>query len=206
VDAGANVGLHTLAMSGRAVRVIAFEPEPYNFSLLRANVEGNRCSNVTALNCALGDSEGELRLAHNPHNFGDHRISKEGVPVRVTTIDEALKDTADGEVALVKMDVQGFELRVVEGMRRTLARNPDAVLLVEIFPEGLREAGDSARALVSTLRSLGFDGYEVHPHRIVPLLGAEWYETFADGKDVNVILSRRPEAVRSLLFPANSES
>lgn len=80
VDAGANIGYHTLVLS-RAVgdkgKVYAFEPAPDNFALLVENLKLNNCQNVVAVNAALMDRDGMVNMTMNPSNHGDHHISTE---------------------------------------------------------------------------------------------------------------------------------
>ena len=199
VDVGANIGLHTLAMSQQAAQVFAFEPEPYNFSLLKRNIEANRRVNIRPFQSALGSLPGELRLRLDPFNYGDHRIGPTGITVSVNTADAVLKDLPDNSVALMKIDVQGYECEVIKGMAETLHRNPDVVIIAEIFPEGLEQAGHSATELVNTLKEQGFDGYEIHSYRIIPLLAANFYETFVGGNNVTVVLSRNQTLISSLV-------
>jgi len=77
VDVGANIGYYTLVAAQRVGvtgKVIAYEPDPDNFALLKANVERNNLSNVTLFPFALHDTGGEGQLFLSGDNFGDHRI------------------------------------------------------------------------------------------------------------------------------------
>ncbi len=203
VDVGANIGLHTISMSrlaGDRGKVYAFEPESRNFKILEHNLRRNGIRNVSAVQNAVGDREGSCRLAVHPSNYGDHRIAASGpVPesnlshwqdLPMTTLDTALATVPAGSVKLIKIDVQGFEFHVVRGMRQTLRRNPDAILILEVFPEGLTAAGSSAAELVSAVRDLGFDGWELHDSRLVPMLEPWAYDLIRGGKYEDLALSR----------------
>ncbi len=204
VDVGANIGLHTLTLSrrvGPGGRVIAFEPEEHNYRLLSENLRLNGVNNVDARRMAVGDRAGSVRMALNPFNYGDHRVARDGETgagqeVPLTSLDAALEEVPAGQVGLVKMDVQGYEHRVLEGMRRTVERNPELVLLLEVFPEALREAGSSASRLVRALVELGFDGWEFHHRRLLPL-GQPWvYDQMWNGCEANLVLSRNATALK----------
>jgi FkbM family methyltransferase len=204
LDVGANIGLHSLTLSRRVGprgKVIAFEPEQHNHELLRENLRLNHVENVEVRRTAVGDRMGSVRMALHPYNHGDHRVVGEdaagpGQEVSLTTVDEAVKDIPDGEIRLVKIDVQGYEQNVLEGMRRTLARNPGLVLLLEVFPEALQQAGSSASKLVQTLVDLGFDGWELHQRRLIPL-GQPWvYDQMWNGCETNLVLSRDPTTLK----------
>lgn len=207
VDIGANLGLHSLAMSaavGTSGRVFAFEPEGHNFHLLEHNLRANGASNVIPRRMAAGEVEGFCRLALNPWNYGDHRVETaisgrflQEVPL--TTIDACLRDVPSGTVALIKIDVQGYECQVLEGMRSTLQRNPQVVLFLEVFPEGLRAAGKSAKQLMEMVRASGFVGWEFHDHRVLPVSDSWIYDLIRDGRHVDVILSCNPDRLWNVL-------
>ena len=120
LDIGANIGTSTVDFIRRgAGQVIAFEPDPGNFDLLRHNTLGMP---VEAHQLALSSEPGELEFARNPSNFGDHRVIRsdaeraqaaEIVKVPARTLDSFALDLS--AVALVWMDVQGHEARVLAG-------------------------------------------------------------------------------------------
>lgn len=204
VDVGANIGLHSMAMSRLAKRVYSFEPESHNFRLLQRNLERNGIRNVTALRSAAGDREGSCRLAVHPSNYGDHRIAVGDSTVRtqetpMTTLDTALRDMPAGAIKLIKIDVQGFECNVIRGMRETLRRNPDTFLILEVFPEGLAGAGASASELVATVRDLGWNGWEFHDFRLIPLLEPWAYDLIRGGKYADLVLSRDGRSITEVL-------
>jgi FkbM family methyltransferase len=206
VDVGANVGLHTVLMSrlvGPAGRVFAFEPDPDNFRLLETNLRLNGAGNVTTRQRAIGDADGVCRLARNPRNYADCRVTSElpawrSHEVAMTTLDAALPELPPGAVKFVKLDVQGSECRVLRGMRRTLARHPDVVMVVEVFPGGLRGAGASPRELVELLNELGFGGWEFTRDRIQPM-AEPWVYDLMTGGTTDVIVARDADRLRDLL-------
>ena len=204
-DIGAHIGSHTLEMSrlvGPRGRVFAFEPQSRNFELLEKNVRLNGASNVIARHAAVGDRQGVCRLAVNAVNHGDHRVSTSGdgaEEVPMLTIDSALREVEDGAVRLIKIDVQGYETYVVRGLRETLRRNPEAVLFIEIFPEGLHAAGSSAAELVGELRDLGLDGWEFHDFRLIPCQAPHIYDLIRGGKYADLVLSRKGQRITGIL-------
>ncbi len=205
LDIGANIGVHTLALSrlvGPAGRVYAFEPEPHNFALLEENLRLNGATNVTALCTAVGDATGTCRLATNPRNRGDNRVLTGGAwasgEVPITTVDESLPVLSGATVKFVKIDVQGYEHHVIRGMQATLARNPDAILAIEVFPAALRAAGTSPRKLIEYLAGLGMTGWEFSPHRLLPLPEPWVYDLFTGGA-ADLIVSRDGERLGEVL-------
>lgn len=175
IDVGANVGYYTVLLArevGPSGKVYAFEPEPVNFDLLERGVAANAYTNVTAEQLALSDSNGSLKLYLAAENKGDHRIApavedRESIEIRAVPLDEYLP--AQERVHFIKVDTQGAEGLIVAGMQRVLAENPDLVLILEFWPEGLKNTGSSADQLLANLAQLGF---------------SEMYEVFENGRGV----------------------
>ncbi len=132
LDVGANIGTHTVAFArhvGHPGRVYAFEPQIRLFELLRTNVHQNSLDNVQLLNLGVADVAGEMILQARDYsqrgNFGavalrpliprDH--TTDGDRVRVTTLDHCALDRCD----LIKVDVEGMELQVLLGARKTVS-------------------------------------------------------------------------------------
>jgi FkbM family methyltransferase len=128
VDVGANIGTTSLAaVEFGAKRVIAVEPEPRNFRLLRANVALNGLEQiVTPINVAAGEQDRTSTLYLSPVNSGDHRLQgEEGwdeITVQTRTLEGVLKQSKidHRDVSLLWLDVQGAELAVLRGARQVL--------------------------------------------------------------------------------------
>jgi FkbM family methyltransferase len=167
VDVGANIGYYTTLSSklvGRDGRVIAVEPDPYNYELLERNIHLNKLNNVTALNVGGGSINAELPLYHSPDgNYGDHRLYNEGswtqetVSVSVRVLDDVVAFSQLKSLDLLKIDVQGYECHVLGGMRRTLSRMSGLVVIAEYWPLGMKAAGGDPQEFLDYFRELGFD-------------------------------------------------
>ena len=165
VDVGANIGYYTTLAAqavGPSGRVLAFEPDPYNFSLLELNVRKNGFTNVTLIKHALGACPGEGILTRSPTNFGDHRLYESNerrtdtVRVPMDTLDSALARYQLATVDVIKMDVQGYEQNVLAGMSNILRGNKALVVLTEFWPYGLEMAGGTGREFFESFLSYGF--------------------------------------------------
>jgi FkbM family methyltransferase len=158
VDGGAHIGYFTCQAArlvGPRGLVLAFEPAPRNFELLRANVWRNGFGNVVCFPWALGDESAIAPLAVSETNTGDNRLGAGGdVLVRVARLDDVL--AVRPPVDVVKLDVQGWEEAALRGMEQLLAGSPGALVLVELSPADARAAGSDPRALLDWYRSLGF--------------------------------------------------
>lgn len=165
VDVGANVGLFTIQLAklvGHEGRVLAIEPEPRNVRLLRANIQRNGADSVTVCDCGAGAQRGEARLMRSDVNYGDHRIGPtdalhtEEVRIKLETVDGLVGDHKFDRVDLVKMDVQGFEAMVLEGMQHTL-RHSRPIVLTEFWPHRMeRVKRGSSEAFLSTFLDMGY--------------------------------------------------
>lgn len=154
VDVGANIGPICIPalVRGLATTAIAIEPEAINFSLLQANAALNGLDDrMRCVQAAAGaTSGGSLWIELADENFGDHRIAatahaspERGVrthrmEVPVRTLDDIAGDL-DASTDLVWMDVQGYEIEVLRGSRRTMASGVPLVL--ELQPMLMQEHG-----------------------------------------------------------------
>ena len=171
IDVGANVGYYTLLAAQRVGprgKVIAFEPDPESFSFLKRKVEANGFTNVVLEQRALSNSRGRLRLYLAGENRGDHRIfpaeeSRDAVEVEALPLDDYLQDSAS--VSFIKIDTQGAEGVIVEGMLRTLRAQDDPTSVVEFWPYGLSRGRYPSTRLLEYFETLGFDMYAIDEQR-----------------------------------------
>lgn len=177
VDVGANIGYYTLQLArlvGPAGRVFAFEPEPRNFDLLRRNIWENGYNNVTLVHAAVLARQETRRLYLNHENRGDHRlqatVGREDIEVEGLSLDEFFS-TFSGRVDFVKIDVQGAEGEVFDGMQGLVAAGRVGRIITEFWPRGLSQAGyEPGRFLECRIRE-GFCIREIDEQldRVVPL-------------------------------------
>ncbi|MFO1046631.1 MAG: FkbM family methyltransferase [Geminicoccaceae bacterium] len=162
VDVGANIGYYSLLLSrlaGESGQVDAFEPEPSNLTLLRANLRMNGCANVRVHPVALADIPGRRELYLCRSNRGDHRLGhapeRDRIAVPVTTAD-LLLGTQSAKIDLVKIDAQGAEELVLVGMRRLIEQHRHSLtLLLELCPLALPSVGSSCASMLTLLDALG---------------------------------------------------
>jgi len=133
-DIGANVGAYSLVASEVAgSRVFAFEPHPASFQLLERNIELNKRSNVTPLRVALSAETGDALLTDTPDLstnsiLAQESPNQESVPITTARLDDICGER-DIRPSVVKIDVEGHELKVIEGFSKGLRRT--ACVLVE---------------------------------------------------------------------------
>ena len=163
VDVGAHIGYYA-CLAGRVAgphgTVHAIEPAAENVSVLRANVARNGLGNVIIHEVAAAATTGEraftLTDASDSHGFYDHPLAHTVEKVRVPT--RAVDELVPGRADVIKIDAEGAELEVLEGIRGLLARSAGALLIVEWNPRCLIAAGRSPGELPQALRALGLTG------------------------------------------------
>ena len=171
LDVGANLGYYT-ALAARAVgpngRVLAVEPDPDSFGYLEQTIAANAVGNVKAFPVAASDAPATLPLYISTDNRGDNRLYASGedrpqVEVAARPLDALLRENKIDTVDLIKIDVQGYEPKVISGLRETIAASPNLTLLTEFWPQGIDEAGEDANEFLQTLRELGLTLHELQP-------------------------------------------
>jgi FkbM family methyltransferase len=138
-DIGANLGFFSL-LGAHLVgldqgRVYAFEAAPDNAGAIRANAELNTIPNVTVIDKAVSSRSGTGRLQivddqswSKLEEYGEHPNTERTIDVELVAIDDLLRTGQLAPPTVVKIDVEGAEIAVLEGMRETLARHQPAVI------------------------------------------------------------------------------
>lgn len=162
IDAGANVGYYTLLAAkhvGKNGKVWAFEPEAKNFEELLSNIILNNFGEiVTSYRKALSNVEGAATMFVSDAESGEHSL----IPCRTrntkTTLVEVMRldDIIKGKVDILKVDTEGNDMNVLLGAERILRQNKNIALFTELFPVGLKAAGQSAKDYWELLESFGF--------------------------------------------------
>jgi FkbM family methyltransferase len=160
LDVGANHGYYTLIMAdgvGPEGRVVPVEPTPRLADLLRQTLDVNGFPGMTVVQEAASDADGKtLQLVVPERRSLNARLSEVAAPtderheVRSVTIDTLTRDWP--HVDLIKIDVEGAEEAVWEGMQRTISRNPDLVLILELNVARY----DDARGFLRAIERAGF--------------------------------------------------
>ena len=167
LDIGAHHGYYTLLASqkvGPLGRVIAFEPSPRERSRLLQHLQMNSCANVQVEETALGEADGRAELyvvrgrgtGCNSLRPPAVREATDATQVRVTRLDDYIRNHDLPRVDFVKMDVEGAELTVLQGATEFLERRPRPVIFCEVQDMRTRAWGYPAREIVGFLRDRGF--------------------------------------------------
>ncbi|MFN7641995.1 MAG: FkbM family methyltransferase [Burkholderiales bacterium] len=190
LDVGANIGNHACFLARRFHEVLAFEPSPTFVHLLHANRLVNRAHNIVVHPVGLGRADAVLPFCElSEGNLGSSAFVTDGAH-RGDATHELQVRRADGyllehpparPVALVKIDVEGFETEVLDGLRATLVAHRPFVLFESSTAHGER-GGEAVRTILSDLGYRHFHAVERrHPARrgLLP-----WIRAALTGADV----------------------
>ena len=137
LDVGANIGCTAILFGDLGHQVFGFEPSPTTFSYLQKNVQAAKCANVTTVNLGLGKENGffELTFAKSNRSGGfvsnltkasqGHQVEK----ISIVQGDDYIEETGLQHIDFIKIDVEGFEKNVIEGLAKTIQRDKPVVVL-----------------------------------------------------------------------------
>lgn len=134
VDVGANVGVYTILASGVGqAKSISIEPIPGTFYHLENNIKLNNLANkVKALNIGVGKEKSVLKFTENLDAVNHvKQVNEEGpgIDVPVESLDEILKDERP---VILKIDVEGYETKVLQGALKILEKETLKVVIIEL--------------------------------------------------------------------------
>jgi FkbM family methyltransferase len=172
VDVGANIGVHTVhfASFARLGRVICFEPARSTFVQLLQNVK--HLANVIPLNIALSDTTGlqPFFVAADNAYSGLKDTKREAILLQESVAcfrgDEILLALIQSQrIDLVKIDVEGFEMQVLNGMKELIVTHRP-VIFCEIF--GGQQSNPDPQSTVQFCVSLGYDAFVLSGAQLIP--------------------------------------
>lgn len=166
VDGGAHIGFFSLLAARRVgidAKILAFEPDPYNFQALSFNITKNHHdNNIIPLRKALSNASRTICFYQSSGTISGSLIKRKDIGkfrkilVPSTTLDKELEDSTIDSI-LIKLDIEGAEGLALQGMRSVLQRANRIVLFSEVNPPALRDAEYGVEGLIATLRDLLFE-------------------------------------------------
>ncbi len=171
LDVGANIGYTASVFSEAAspgFNVFAFEPEVGTFAqLAKRALKKTPRRNLQVFHMAVGAQCGSVDLWRNPQHQADHRIatsefrkqiaSEKTSTVALTSLDDFCEKHAIWPVSFIKIDVQGYEFPVCEGMQKVLAANPRSCVAFEYHLKSMTDLGIPPMALLDFFFSRKFE-------------------------------------------------
>lgn len=176
LDIGANVGSHALPMAsfvGEEGKVYAFEPVPWAMNRMKRNLELNSFNNIVLEAMALSDTNEEVEMKFRASfKLGSNSgVGKEGkiddswwdeceqVKVRLETLDSYVSIHKISRIDLIKLDVDGFEGKVIRGALETLKKF-QPIIIMEVAPAWTKMRGDDVTVILRDMEQLGYKFYQ----------------------------------------------
>jgi FkbM family methyltransferase len=168
VDVGANVGFWSIPAArqlGPRGHVLSFEPNPWAADRFKRNIalnSGAELASIELVDAAIGAEPAELELYSFDLEAGASRATLQrgavavSAPAHVTVPVKMLDDVVDFEVDMLKIDVEGHEMAVLDGATRLLSNAPPRLLVIEVQGDLLVHAGITPETLVARIESLGY--------------------------------------------------
>jgi len=196
IDVGAHYGYYTLLAGTKypKCKIISIEPVPENCEILRQNIELNQLKNVKVHNIALSNKNETKRFniteASECSGFHKHPLTKihKVVELEAVTLDNLIKEIPKVPV-IIKIDTEGHEICVLEGMEKILRNATDITLIVEFNPKCLRGAGYDPTDLLKNILQFGFDIYAIDDNKRMTYKLAQsnlekWIDYLPDGNEM----------------------
>lgn len=177
IDVGANVGVYSILAGGLGAKVLAVEPVPSTFNILKDNIRLNYLENrVAAHNMGLSSKMEVLKFSfqHGPMNrviFDSETIP--GIDVHSDRLDNLLKEDRP---YLIKIDVEGYEAEVINGAENILSQQTLAAVILELNGSG-RRYGCKDYETDDRMRQFGFKPahYDPFKRNLMPMQGYNKY-------------------------------
>jgi FkbM family methyltransferase len=172
LDIGGNIGQMALLFAQQAKHVLTFEPIPALVDRLRKQIALNHLEKkIKVFSVALTNFNGKLPLQlptlENGGN-GSTVLGRNGtgeiIEVEAQTLDNLLSQEHIDSVDLIKIDVEGAELFVLQGMENVLSRNDRPIIILEMNSEMMKLAGYTPAEITSLLAGYGYECFEFVKH------------------------------------------
>jgi FkbM family methyltransferase len=161
VDVGAYIGLYTVALAKRVGvhgKVIAFEPDPESFLVLKSHVRLNKLQDrVELVPCTISLCDGEVDFFAGKSSYSTISKQSDNSTVKVNSV---RIDTyfGDAKIDILKIDVEGFEEEVIQssmGLLTDKARSP-RLIYIEVHPYVWSKTNTTSNSLIKYLEQCGY--------------------------------------------------
>jgi FkbM family methyltransferase len=198
LDIGANIAWYSIVLAKECrLKVYAFEPHPFNFSMLSKNIRSNNADNIHPFQKAIADKEGRMKLhIYKSYNMGRHSLVNHGKTgqfheVETISVDNFMlgQGLEHSPVELFKIDIEGFEMAAMRGAVKTLSRT--RFVFSEYSPAIMKSIGESPDEYIDLMQRLGFDGYFIQNETSVVPVSHQTLREYSDGVH-NIFWSKEP--------------
>lgn len=149
LDIGANIGNHSVFFSKYFNRCISFEPNPSTYHLLQYNATLGQ--NIKTYNLGVSELKQETFMSAMEGNAGGAYVDSDGeISIKLVNLDDFMDNKE--EINLIKLDVEGYELTALKGMKRIIKENKPLIL----FEQHLRDFHSGENKVIKYLNELGY--------------------------------------------------
>jgi len=176
LDIGANMGFYSLAIAieNPKISVISFEPQPSVYQIMLKNIEMNQLhERINLINMGLGHQADELTMyipkftgtgGGSFKNLHEDEGEAHQIKVPVVTLDSLELSASD----LVKIDVEGFELNVIDGAKELISQNRPTIM-AELLRKWMKPFGHSPQMFLNKLENLGYRCFAINENDLTEL-------------------------------------
>ena len=166
VEAGANIGAHSLIIGkivGQSGRLYCFEPTNYAFEKLQINIDLNNLKAVIRPEqIVLTNLQYEMPITSMVSDFKlgakDNEFGEDITGCQVISIDNYVEENQIQTLRLMKIDVDGYDYKVLAGAKKTIIRSRP-IILIELANFTLKRQGDSVKDIYTFLADLSYVGF-----------------------------------------------
>lgn len=176
IDVGAYIdGWYSLLAAklvGEEGRVYAFEPHPFYYKLFKNNIKLNNITNIMSIKCGVSDRVGTFNFYEGgigssiikghvedvTKKIGGKNYGR-AIKIKTTTLNKFVKEKQIKHIALMKIDVEGAEMKVLKGATNILKEADGPDFIVEVVDEYLKRGGSSKQELLSYMNVFGYKPY-----------------------------------------------
>ena len=216
IDVGAHYGYFSLLVgqSNPDCKIIAFEPVPENFEILKRNLELNHLTNAEAINQAVSNKHAReifnISTASDNCSFIQHPATPilRQIEVQSVSLSEVLIKNKNTRI-LIKIDTDGHELQVLEGLEDILRESDNIAMILEFNPKCCYPGGSTPETLLNKLNLLGYDCFflDDQEHRLYqPADGGvnSWKSILGGHSWMNLLCKKRNISTNALFFSHSS--
>jgi len=213
IDIGAHFGFYSvlIGLKNQLTKIFAFEPLPENFELLKHNLKINNLTGTTVKK-AVSNNEGvsNFQVSAQTSQGGivanpDEKIIH-SIEVPVTSLDKFLK-TSPIEPVMIKIDTEGHEISVLEGMEQLIKSVDDLWLTIEFNPSCLIANNHDPNQLLSLLVKKGFDIFVICDQELIYQKyqpGMDWKLLMGESTYRNLFCVKKNRSLNLLIFTHSS--
>lgn len=163
VDVGANIGLYSFYAAqkvGKNGKVLSIEPSFREYRRLLKNIELNKVNNILPFNCIVSEANDIVKFSIEDRHTGMNKIANNTTgnirEILSFKLDFIIELFSISKIDLIKIDVEGAEMLVINGMKSLLHEQRIKQLIIEITPGFLKQYGHSKEMLYNVLNDFGY--------------------------------------------------